>query len=67
MWLKRQAEAIVVAGAAVPSIGAELTTNATGQAIPATANSYVNGIAKQTAAAAGDQIGADLISYNKNP
>ena len=52
-------------GANVTEVGDELTTNATGQAIPATGNTYVNGIAKNTGSA-NAQIGADLVTYNKN-
>ena len=54
----------VVAGVNITEVGDEITTNAAGQAIAATANTYVNGIAKQTASA-GDQISADLVTYKR--
>lgn len=57
---------IVVAGAAIAAIGAELQTDNQGRAIPAVAGDYVNAIAKQTASAAGDEISADGVTYQKN-
>ena len=56
---------LVELGANVAEVGDELTTNNLGQALPATGGSYVNGIAKQTGSA-NAQVGADLVTYNKN-
>lgn len=57
----------VVAGAVIAGPGVELTTNAAGRAIPATANKhYVNGIAMKAASADGTVIGANLATYQKN-
>ena len=54
---------LVEAGAAL-AIGDEVTTDAQGRAIKATAaNDYVNGIAKEAASAAGDFISVDLTTY----
>ena len=57
----------VVAGAAIAGPGVEITTNAAGRAIAATADKhYVNGIALKAATADGNQVSANLTTYQKN-